>query len=237
MSTTLIPLDPATSPMQSARMLSIAANLLPEEIIAGRRAKQSRTYVIVALIVVAALCAGWFAYETHEKRVAEDELSAANETVSTLQREQRGFSETLQVKADTTQLTAQLQTVMATDLDWAAMLTTLRSAGAPSKVTIDGVNGNMNTAEQAASATAALPGSTSGASVGTLVITGSAPDKKAVAAYADSLAKQTVLANPYVTSVATDEESGGVTFSLKAEITGAALCGQYTTACKSSGGK
>jgi Tfp pilus assembly protein PilN len=237
MSTTLIPLDPATNPMQSARMLSIAANLLPEEVIAGRRAKQSRTYVIIALVLVAALCAGWFAYEAHEKRVAEDELNAANDTVTSLQRDQKGFAETLQVKADTTVRTEQLNTVMANDLDWAAMLDTLRASGTPSKVTVDGVNGTMDSPDNTTSTTAVLPGSATGTTVGELVINGWAPDKKAVAAYADALAKQTVLTNPYVTTVAKNEERGGVTFSLKAEITSASLCGRFTTACKSTGGK
>lgn len=237
MSTTLIPLDPAMTPMQSTRMLSIAANLLPEEVIAGRRARKSRGYVLVALVVVAALCAAWFAYAYHGKRQAQDELAVATDSVASLQRDQRGFAGTLEVKADTKLLTDQLKAVMATDLDWAAMLTTLRNAGTPSKVTISGVNGTMNSTDKAASPTATLPGTSATRSVGTLLITGWAPDKKAVAAYADALAEQPVLADPYVTTVAKDEETGGVTFSLKAGITSTALCGQFTTACKSPGGK
>ena len=237
MSTTLIPLDPAMTPTQSTRMLSIAANLLPEEVIAGRRARKSRSYMLAALVVVAALCAAWFAYAHHEKRQAEDELTVAGDRVASLQREQRDFAGTLKVKADTKLITEQLKAVMATDLDWAAMLTTLRNAGTPSKVTIRGVNGSMNSADRAAAPTAALPGTSATTSVGTLLITGWAPDKKAVAAYADALAEQPVLADPYVTTVAKDEETGGVTFSLRAGITSTALCGQFTTVCKSSGGK
>jgi hypothetical protein len=44
-----------------------------------------------------------------------------------------------------------------------------------------------------------------------------------------------VVTNPYVTSVASADE-GGVSFSLKAAITSAALCGRFTVECKSSGG-
>ena len=62
-----------------------------------------------------------------------------------------------------------------------------------------------------------------------------APDKKAVAAYVDALGKQTVVANPYVTSVAT-AEGGGVTFSLRVDIASASLCGRFTVECKSAGG-
>ena len=40
------------------------------------------------------------------------------------------------------------------------------------------------------------------------MVTGAGPDKKAVAAYVDALGKQTVVTNPYVTSVASDETEG-----------------------------
>jgi Tfp pilus assembly protein PilN len=236
MSTTLIPVDPASTPLQSTRILTISASLLPEEILKARQAKRSRGWVIVAVAVVACLCAAWVAYANHQKSQAEQDLTAATTLVTDLQRSQRGFSETVQVQSDTALLTEQLTAVMANDLDWAAMLNTLRSAGIPSGVTIDGVSGSLHQ-DGADSAAKVLPGATTTTSVGTLVVSGAAPDKRAVAAYVDALGKQTVLANPYVTSVASEDTGTGVTFSLKAEITNAALCGRFTTACKSSGGK
>jgi hypothetical protein len=44
-----------------------------------------------------------------------------------------------------------------------------------------------------------------------------------------------MVANPYVTTVASDEDVG-VTFSLTADITQTALCGRFTGACKPPGG-
>jgi hypothetical protein len=124
---------------------------------------------------------------------------------------------------------------MANDLDWAALLDTLRSTGASSGVRIDGVNGRLDAADSGeTSPSNTLPSTNTATSIGSLMVTGSGPDKQAVAAYADALAKQTTVTNPYVTSVATDD--AGVTFSLTVDIAQASLCGRFTTECKSPGG-
>jgi hypothetical protein len=234
MSTALIPLDPATTVQRSTRILGISANLLPEEIVAARRARRTRGWVFVVVAIVAVLCASWFALAFHQKREAQQELDAAKSTVAGLQGAQKEFDETLKVQADTKLLNEQLRVVMGNDLDWAALLATLRNAGAPSHITVDGVNGQLNVAKETEATTNVLPGSATD-TVGTLVVTGGGPDKKAVAAYVDALGKQSVVTNPFVTSVASDT-SGGVTFSLRLDIKRTALCGRFTTACKTSGG-
>jgi hypothetical protein len=155
--------------------------------------------------------------------------------VADLRAAQKEFDETLKVQSDTKLLNEQLRAAMANDLDWAALLATLRNAGAPSHISVAGVNGQLNDAKSTESTTNVLPGSATD-TVGTLVVTGSGPDKKAVAAYVDALGKQSVVTNPYVTSVASDT-GGGVTFSLRLDIERAALCGRFTTACKTPGGK
>lgn len=229
MSTTLIPLNPAVTPVQSTRILTISANLLPEEVVAARQARRTRGLVLIVVALVAALCVSWFGLAYHQKQQADEDLTAATTAVTDLQNDQREFTETLQVQADTKRLNEQLTAVMADDLDWAALLTTLRDAGAPD-ITISGVNGRLSKSDNASSSTTVLPGSATD-TVGSLVVSGKGPDKRAVAAYVDALARQTVVTNPYVTSVASEEE-GGVTFSLRVDITHAALCGRFTTACK-----
>ena len=235
MSTTLVPLDPAISPVRSTRVLNICANLLPEEIVAARQARRTRGLVLVVVAAVAALCASWFGLAHHQKQQADQDLAKATAAVTDLQHDQREFTETLQVQADTKLLGEQLTAVMANDMDWAALLATLRSAGTPSDISVSGVNGQLNTAAGGSSTANVLPGSATD-TVGSLLVSGKGPDKKAVAAYVDALGRQTVVANPYVTSVAS-EESGGVSFSLRVDITRAALCGRFTTACATSGGK
>jgi Tfp pilus assembly protein PilN len=235
MTTTLIPIDPAISPQWSTRILTISANLLPEEIVAARLARRTRAWVIVAVLVVAGLCAAWFAYALLEKQAADRELAAASTTVTDLQRDQREFSETVQVQTDTATLTKQLTTVMANDLDWAAMLAALRSAGVPSRIGLTSVNTALNETEAATSANP-LPRTGAVGSIGSITLTGGAPDKKAVAAYAEALAKQSLVTNPYITNVTKDTNGNGVTFSLKADIPQTALCGRFTVKCTSSGG-
>jgi hypothetical protein len=235
MATTLLPIDPATSPERANRILMISANLLPEETIAARRAHRARAWVAVMVLVVAGLCGAWFALAYHQKQAAEEKLDFANTTVTDLRKEQQQFSGIVQVQNQTTTLTNQLGAVMANDLDWGALLDTLRSTGASSGIRIDGVNGRLNGADgNGTSSSKALPSTNTATSIGSLVVTGSGPDKQAVAAYADALAKQTTVTNPYVTSVATDD--AGVTFSLTVDIAQASLCGRFTTECKSPGG-
>src|SRR4029450_4255681 len=99
--------------------------------------------------------------------------------------------------------------------------------GSPSRIAIEGVNGTMSVDAEAGSTATALPGTDAVASIGALTVTGTGPDKKAVATYVEALGKQSVLTNPFVTSVTTAED-GGVTFSLKVGVTTAALCGRFT---------
>jgi hypothetical protein len=237
MATTLMPIDPAVSPQRANRIPMISARLLPEETLAARRARRALVWAVVMIVLVAALCAAWFTMANRDKRAAEKELDAASITVTDLQRQQREYSKTVQVQNEITALTGQLQAVMANDLDWSALLDTVRSTGTPSGIQVDSVNGRLNGTEgSATSQSNQLPSTSTATAIGTLTVTGSAPDKQAVAAYVDALAKETVVANPYVTTVATDEKLG-VTFSLTTDITQTALCGRFAVPCKTAGGK
>ncbi|GAA3347898.1 hypothetical protein GCM10020358_64410 [Amorphoplanes nipponensis] len=225
------------SPLRANRIPAISASLLPEETVAGRNARRALIWVVVMVVVVAGLCAAWFALAYRDKQAAEHELDAATVTVSDLQREQRTYSKTVQVQNEIATLDGQLKTVMANDLDWSALLDTVRSTGTPSGIRVDGVNGQLNGADGGGAAVSnPLPATNGATTIGALTVTGTGPDKQAVAAYVDALAKLTVVANPYVTNVATDEKTG-VTFSLTVDITQNALCGRFTVACKPAGGK
>ena len=232
MATTLMPLDPAVSPQRVTRLLTISASLLPEEIIAARRARRTRGWVIVFVILVACLLTGWFVLERQETRAAEEELNAANTEVTDLQRAQRTYGEVVDVQNDTATLSKQLKTAMANDLDWAALLDQLRSVGESAGVTVVGINGALQDAGNSSSGTA-LPSTTTSAPIGSAVVTGTGPDKRAVAAYVDALGKQSVLANAYVTNVTTEENA--VSWTLRVDITSAALCGRFGDKCETGG--
>jgi len=123
---------------------------------------------------------------------------------------------------------AELTKLMAGDLPWKDLLATLRKS-ATGGVTITSVSGD--TTAGAASATSNGAGglgilNQSGKEqVGTLTISGSAPDKNAVATYIDTLTKVTGLAAPFPASLT--GQAGKLTFSASVIITSDALGGRY----------
>ncbi|MEV8505162.1 hypothetical protein AB0368_10085 [Actinoplanes sp. NPDC051475] len=232
MATTLMPLDPAVSAQRLAGLVPISANLLPEEVVASRRASRMRAWVIVVVVLVACLCGVWIVAANREKQAASEDLTAANGEVVDLQRAQREYSSVVTLRNETELLKSQLKTTMANDLDWAGMLSMLRNTGEPMDIVVNGLTGKLNDAEGDPTS-GSLPSTSNANSIGNVVITGVAPDKEAVAAYVDALAKAPTNANPYVTDVATAD--GKVTFSLTIDITGTALCGRFGQPC--TGGK
>ena len=234
--TTLMPLDPALSPQRVSRVLTISANLLPEEIVAGRRARRARGVVLASLVVVVALLAGWYVYAGHQVRLTDDELTRVTTEATTLQRSQSRYAEVVGVQNQTTTIARQLGTLLATDLPWATLLKTLRDTGTESGVTVLGVIGTLNSGSTGAQATATgtLPSTSDSRTIGTLTITGTGPDKPSIAGYVDALGALSPVANPYLTNAA--QTGSDVTFSITVDITAKALCGRFTTKCKASGG-
>jgi hypothetical protein len=228
MATTLMPLDPAVSPQRATRLLTISANLMPAEIIAARRARRTRGWVIVVVFLVACLLGGWFYLVRQDTRAADEELTTAMAEVSDLQRSQRAYGEVVDVQNDTATLSQQLKAAMAKDLDWASLLDRLRSVGDSAGVTVGGVNGTLQDASKGATDTS-LPSTNASQAIGSVVVTGTGPDKRAVAAYVDALGKQSVLANPYLTNVTSTDDN--VTWTLRVDITQAALCGRFGDKC------
>ena len=228
MATTLMPLDPATSPQRAARVLPIAAHLLPDEVIAARRARKVRSWVLVVLGVVAVLLGSWYALVALQANNAEEELQGVTLEQTLLQRKQTEFKEVTDVRAETAAINGRLATLLAEDLRWSTLLDTLRTTGADSAIKITAVSGALSSS---ASGTGAAPSDrlpTTGGKkvVGTLTVTGEAPDKNSVARYVDALGNVALFANPYLTNAA--EATGTVQFSLSLDITADALGGRFS---------
>lgn len=235
--TTLMPLDPALSPQRVLRVLPISANLLPAEIVAGRRARRARRFVLVAVLVVAGLLAGWYVYATRQVQAATDDLTTVTGQATDLQRSQSKYAEVVGVQNQTDTIAKQLGTLLATDLPWAKLLDTLRDTGTQAGVTVTGVNGSLNktTGTNANSSTGTLPTAKGVTTIGTLIVTGSAPDKPSIARYVDALGDLDSIANPYLTNAS--EQNGTVTFSITVDISNKAECGRFTKKCTNPGGK
>jgi hypothetical protein len=234
--TTLMPLDPALSPQRVNRVLTISADLLPEEIVVARRARRTRSWVLAVVAVVLVALGGWYALAEHQTTLADQELESVTAERIALQRKQADFAEVVNVQSETGTITKQLAALLANDLPWASLLDTLRTSGERSGVTVDGISGSLNDPEAGpATDSSTLPSTSGAAKIGMLTITGTAPDKPSVARYVDTLGTLSTVANPFVTSVAKGSE-GDYTFSLTVDVTADALCGRFTTKCKTTGG-
>ncbi|WP_305789609.1 PilN domain-containing protein [Symbioplanes lichenis] len=237
MATALMPVDPASTPQRVNRLLTISASLLPEEISLARRARRTRGWVIVVVLLVMAMLGAWFFLANQDTQAADKELTDATGEVTALQRDQRDYAEVVDVQNDTQALAKQLQAVMKNDLGWARLLDTLDDTATGAGLTLDGINGALDAGTGSGTSTATT--GSAAATIGTLTVTGSGPDKEAVAAYIEALGKQTLVADPYLTSVLQeddpDSDEDKVTFGLTLKITSAALCGRFGDKCDSGG--
>jgi Tfp pilus assembly protein PilN len=187
-----------------------------------------RTRVLAVLAAVVLLLGGWYAFAVYQAKLAQDELDAARAEQATLAAQQTRYEEVVKIQADSTAISARLGTLFANDVRWATLLSTLRSDADATKVKITSVNGSVATAEAAAGVK--LPSDTGDKIIGTLTITGTGPDKRAIAAYLDRLGQADSVANLYLTSATLNDKREQ--FNLTADITGQALGGRYTTGTK-----
>ena len=208
MATTMIPPTPSPSPKPpsaDARYVAVRARLLPDEIVSARQTEVVRKQVLVALVAVVVLLAGWFALSWWQTRSANSDLRSAQSQGTSLQQQQHQFTPLVQAITDTANINGQLEQLMVGNLSWNSMLTTLR-AKAPGGVSITGIDGLVTAGAASAGGASPDPGSsvlnsTGKATVGQLTINGTARDKRSVAAYADQLATVPGLTAPLISSV------------------------------------
>lgn len=237
MSTSLMPLDPAMSPQQVARLLPIRANLLPDEITSRRNARRMRTFVIIGVVLAIVGLGGWSADAYHDHSLAEDDLAAVNTQIakvnSTMNDKQH--AEVTKTLNDNTAMSDELKTLMANDLRWSTLLDNLRSTGTKAQVTLAQITVSLADKSTAAGTTTAADAS----AVGTLSLQGSAKDKSTIAGFIKKLGSMTGIGNPYLTTASqtTDASAStaGYSFTISADVTSAALCGRFTTPCKTGG--
>ncbi|NJC74196.1 PilN domain-containing protein [Planosporangium thailandense] len=238
MTTTLMPPGsvPPGSPVPAespARMLSIAANLLPPEIVHVRRVRTVRRTVVSALAVFVVLLGGWYGLARYQAATERAGLSGAELDVRRLERLQKDYATLIGVQRESQTIRSELSTLLASDLRWSGVISAIESA-APTGVSITNVAGSLNTAGNGTggngtggSATGPrLPDTTGHRLVGTVTITGTASSKAAVAQYLDRLAAVPGLGNPFLDASVPDDTAER--FTVRLDITDAALGGRYT---------
>ena len=237
MATTLLPPTAAPKPVSGdVRFVAVRANLLPDEVISTRQVEVVRKRVIAGLIAFVVLLIGWYGVSWWQTKSANGKLDDAQRHGVALQSQQNQYGPLVNAQREIDAVKTQLQSLMTGDLSWKTMLTTLR-AKAPAGVKIASVDGSVDTAlTVGASSTAgsAVLNQTGSPAVGELTVSGDAPDKRTVAAYADQLATVPGLTAPLVSSV--QAEDHGVTFTITAVITSDALGGRYAASATSPTG-
>jgi len=236
MTTTLMPPESAAAGGQAHRILSIGANLLPPEIMAARRTRKVRRYVLSALVVFVALVAVWYSLAAMQTSAAQDDLKAAETTAHDLERQQRSFTDLVGVQAESEAIDAQLTALLARDLQWADLLQSVQKT-TPSGVLLTSISGSLTALPQGATdsttedanavgGTARLPNTSGQRLVGEITVAGTAPSEAVVADYVDALAKLKGLGNPLLGNVTVDNSRAE--FTVRLDITGAALGGRYS---------
>lgn len=211
--------------------LDISADLLPQEIIDGRRVRLVRKYALAGIALAVLVISAGYGVAWHQTSVADGHIDSLNADTQRLNREQRAFADILAAQAETQNITGQLSKLLANDLPWSSLLSSLRAV-APEGVSLVGVFGTL-------SATAPTPGAAAQANdgqlpakagqrrIGTVTISGLGKSKEAVAGYADRLGTVKGLASPLLTEALQQED--GLRFSVRLDITDAALGGRYTS--------
>lgn len=230
MATTLVPPSPSPSPAPArpsgeVRFVAVRADLMPGEVLSARQAIVVRKQVLLGLVVVLVLLIGWFGLSWWQTRSANSSLADLQRQGIALQSQQGQFTPLVQAQQQISNTRTQLEQLMVGDLSWNALLTTLRDK-APAGVSLDSISGGVSDGSSSTGSAGVLNDSGS-TSVGQLTITGSAPDKRTVAAYADALSRVKGIAAPLISSV--EASSVPVTFTITADITSDALGGKYAT--------
>jgi Tfp pilus assembly protein PilN len=235
MTTTMLPEAPAPEPFPTTtsanRFVTIRANLLPDEIVAKRRLHALKRLLLLSLAALLVLIVAWYALALLQTSSAKSDLSSSQRTTAALKSEQQQFGPLVFAQSQSATIKAELTKLMVGDLQWKQMLTTLRS-NATGGVAITAVTGTATVGTLPPTSTTntgiGVLNQTGKQQVGTLTITGTAPDKNSVAAYIDSLTKVPGLAAPYPASVT--NTAGKLTFSATVIITSDALGGRYAPA-------
>ena len=210
----------AGTPLErSLRMLPISANLLPPEVSGSRRARKIRLVALSAVAALLALVGAWYGIARYQTAAAESDVTAAQDKAARLRIQQKSFNELSTVQKESAAIDAELAGLMKNDQKWSEALGAV-TAALPPGVSLTVVNASLNEQKPGGGAAATTLPNTSGQVVmGTVRLSGIAPDKAMIAAYVASLRKAKGIVNPVLTSAVLDESKGTYTFSVDTDAT------------------
>lgn len=229
MTATVAPLEISAEPGDSLRMLPISVNLLPAEIMSTRAGRSARRGAIGVLLLAVLAVGGWYYTASQANDDAAAQLSSAQDATTAALHGQHTYDDLVTTKSKILAKQGEVAQVTAGDVDWSRLYPAVRHI-LPAKTKLSGLSGT--TAPQTTGATDPTVPATAAPTTGSLVLTGAAPTKPAIALFVERLAHVRGLANPIVTSVSVDNKSNVVDFSITADTTASALNTRYTKGIK-----
>lgn len=220
----------------TTRLLGLSANLLPPEIKDNRRIVLVRWVTLVALATVVVLLGAWYAVTWYQTSQERDKATEAETIALSLRQQQRNYHELIAAQSQTALLNSQLKSLLATDVQWATLFTALRAAQ-PKGVALTNLAvaladptasgaGAVSTSANLSTASG-LPSADGSTPIGALTIGGTGTTKGVIAAYVDAMGTVPGVGNTLLSGV-TNNDTTGVDFTVRADLSKAALSGYYT---------
>jgi Tfp pilus assembly protein PilN len=199
-------------------------NLMPPEILLGRRVKRVKRRILVgiALVLVGTIGGlGWYKYDGSR---ATSGLAAEQAAVDALKVEQQTYAELLQIDLEAGDIDRSLKSVMGDDVAWDSYLQAL-AASAPAGVQITAISVVLSGFDPSGVSVPAGQDSLSGSldtsgqeHMGSLTVTGLAPNHGVVAAWVNSMTEVEGFLVPYILGSSVVVE-GAPEISFSIEIT------------------
>ena len=215
----------------------IGADLMPDEVRAGRRLAYLKRRLVFGLVALALVIGLGDALARQQTGSAQDDLAVAQQRITNLNQQATRFGAVVTVQTQTQQLTTLLSQAMAGDVPWATLTGTLQRL-APRGLTLTGLDGTTGTGSAPAAPVApvagAAPAPAAPVVIGTLSITGNADGYRAVADYVSALVKVRGLTAVTPATATAAGTGSALTFTITASLTTAAQDGRYAASSPST---
>lgn len=213
---------PVVRPVEWASVPRV--NLLPPEILEGRRFRRVQVLLGLVVLLTVLLAAAATVWASGQVSTAQDELDDTTSRISALTTRRAQYAEVPRVTAQVDAATAARAEAMAGDVVWYRYLGDIRAA-LPGGVAMTSLGVTKTAAGAGATST---PLSATG--IGTLTVEGTAPGYDSVSAWLDALDKIAGIDFTSLTSAAAGaggQSSTAVSFTSSAVVTEGALSHLY----------
>lgn len=209
-------------------------NLLPAEIIEGRRFARARKVLAGVLVTTVLVGAGGVVAEQRSVSSAQAELDEATSDVASLQQQQLKYRAVPALSAQIAAATAARTAALSQDVLWYRLLVDMdgaRPAGLTTgnaTITLTSTSGSGSTPGSGSAPAAGQPDPLTKAGIGSVTFTGSAAAYSGVAGFIEALDAVSGLGSTALSNAATDQD-GKVTYTVSSVVTDGALSHRYTT--------